>query len=549
MRPNLFGRKFFGIKTIGAGALVALLSAGRPALAQSHDESVPVNDDADDDAAFKKRVGELEQHLNSFLTVDEDKKIHVRKEFQEGLPMPAAQMERMLQLMVKVGDDGELHIRNPEQIKPFMPQIEGFFKNGGAEKLKELKDKSPEERKAAIEKMMREQGVNPGVKPKAESDDDDDDDDGPRRGPHRDRGGERGPRGDRGGEHRAPEPPRPPRAPEAPRAPRTERRDAPYGGSVEQRLERIEKRLDAIMEMLRDRQGPGAERRFLFRQTNPGERGERFEQTPWGWRAEPRQGGERGERGERRRGEERRGERRGGMDFERFFRDFQGGEMPRELRQRLERLRERLEEQFGRGGDRREDREDREDRDEREERRSFEREHGDERRERNERRERRHRSDDEDMSNDPIEGLRDVADGIKKIADTLTPQDRELILKTLGRLQKEIKPEDLRDQGKLMQKIQDAVAPEDMPRFMEIAGEILGSPEGRALQKRVDAMIRRGEDFMQSDRGQQLEKGFERMNGLFGRTKEGKGLEKLFPPRAEKKHAEPAPEQHKGKLY
>ena len=61
-------------------------------------------------------------------------------------------MERMLQLMVKVGDDGKLHIRNPEQIKPFMPQIEGFFKNGGVEKLKELQNKSAEERKAAIKK-------------------------------------------------------------------------------------------------------------------------------------------------------------------------------------------------------------------------------------------------------------------------------------------------------------------------------------------------------------------------------------------------------------
>src|SRR5581483_2570341 len=122
MRPRRFGRKFFGFGTIGVGALMALLSAGRPALAQSHDDhSAPVDNNDDDDAKFKEKVSELEKNLNELLTIDEDKKVHVRKEFQEGLPMPAAQMERMLQLMVRVGDDGKLHIRNPEQIKPFMP--------------------------------------------------------------------------------------------------------------------------------------------------------------------------------------------------------------------------------------------------------------------------------------------------------------------------------------------------------------------------------------------------------------------------------------------
>src|SRR6476659_7057823 len=126
MRPRRFGR-FFGF---GAGALIALLASGRPTLAQSHDEVIPVDND-DEDADFAKRVKELEKGLNEFLTVDEDKKVHVKKEFQEGLPMPADQMERMLQMMVKVGDDGKLKVRNPDQLKPFMPQIEGFLKNGG----------------------------------------------------------------------------------------------------------------------------------------------------------------------------------------------------------------------------------------------------------------------------------------------------------------------------------------------------------------------------------------------------------------------------------
>jgi hypothetical protein len=105
-----FGRKFFGINMIGAGALIALLSAGQPALANAHDgpmlgEPIPVRNEDEEDAKFAKRVAELEKSLNEFLTIDEDKKVHVKKEYQEGLPMPAQQVERMLQMMVRVSDD------------------------------------------------------------------------------------------------------------------------------------------------------------------------------------------------------------------------------------------------------------------------------------------------------------------------------------------------------------------------------------------------------------------------------------------------------------
>src|SRR5438270_5216641 len=124
MRPRRFGRKFFGLASIGTSALVALLSAGRPALAQSDDKPAPAKDDKADgekDEAFAKKVTEVEKGLNDFLLVDEDKKVHVRKEFAEGLPMPAPQLERMLQMLVKVGDDGKLRLRNPDQIRPFLP--------------------------------------------------------------------------------------------------------------------------------------------------------------------------------------------------------------------------------------------------------------------------------------------------------------------------------------------------------------------------------------------------------------------------------------------
>ena len=50
-----------------------------------------------------------------------------------------------------VGDDGKIKLRNPDQIRPFLPQIQGFLKGlGGTDKLKELSKKSPEERKAAM---------------------------------------------------------------------------------------------------------------------------------------------------------------------------------------------------------------------------------------------------------------------------------------------------------------------------------------------------------------------------------------------------------------
>ena len=99
MRPRRFGRKFFGLASIGTSALVALLSAGRPALAQSDDKPAPAKDDKADgekDEAFAKKVTEVEKGLNDFLLVDEDKKVHVRKEFAEGLRNLALKEKRRL---------------------------------------------------------------------------------------------------------------------------------------------------------------------------------------------------------------------------------------------------------------------------------------------------------------------------------------------------------------------------------------------------------------------------------------------------------------------
>ena len=86
-----------------------------------------------------------------------------------------------------------------------------------------------------------------------------------------------------------------------------------------------------------------------------------------------------------------------------------------------------------------------------------------------------------------------------------------------------------------MGKVQRAVAPEDLPRFMEVLGEFLGSPEGQAMQHRMDQMIRQFEGFMQSENGRNMEDRLGKLGQMFGGQGEGskklKGtVDKLFRP-------------------
>jgi hypothetical protein len=338
----------------------------------------------------------------------------------------------------------------------------------------DLAKKSPEERKAAIQKLM-EQGRQFGFTPPAPEPDDGKDkkkkDDGDKK------------REEKRTEER-----------------RTERRrdDGPRGGGpLEERMARLESKVDklaqALERLMGDRGGerPGSgERRFLFQFPRPGERGgERsgdWQREPWGMRGEPGQGRprteERGRREERGGREERNDERRGPrFDF------FRGGDQE-QLRERLDDIFRNLErhlrdmerdfrERFDRGGDRGRD-----------ERRA------------EPRRERRGRDRDEDEDDDDDRGgfnlrdaggsLRDVIQGLTKLASMLEPQDLEIFVRLVEGLVKNVGPEDLQDlnPGKLMLKVQESVDPQDMGRLMEIFGNFIATPEGRALAKRLEGL-------------------------------------------------------------
>src|SRR4051812_8544753 len=132
----------------------------------------------DDDANFDKLVAEVEKSLNELLLIDENKQLRVRKEMRDGLPMPAEQLEKMIGGFLHVNDKGKIEARDPEMIRPYLPMIKNFLGNGGTERLKkmreELKNKSPEERREAVEKLMQEgRGFMPGAPRAPENDDKD----------------------------------------------------------------------------------------------------------------------------------------------------------------------------------------------------------------------------------------------------------------------------------------------------------------------------------------------------------------------------------------
>lgn len=110
-------------------------------------------------------IEELEEQLNQLLVVDDAGRIVIREELRDSLPdgMPAERLQAMLSTFVQVGDEGRLEIRNPDQIRPYLPMIRRFLSQGGLERMQRLRDMEPEERSDALRRMMGPR--NPGAEP------------------------------------------------------------------------------------------------------------------------------------------------------------------------------------------------------------------------------------------------------------------------------------------------------------------------------------------------------------------------------------------------
>lgn len=479
----------------GAGAAAALVAAfafgGRQARAASLERPVGsyLIDDDGDDEDIGPVIKEVEKGLNELFLVDESKQLRVRKDFREGLPLPAEQLERMISGFAGVGDDGKIHIKDPDQVRPYLPMMKNFLKRGGVDQLKKMKEdlakKSPEERKAAIQKLM-EQGRQFGMVPQPEPEDDGKD---KKKEKRKDDGDEKRREEKRTEERRIIE-----------KKLAGERDGREPRGLLEERIAKLEARVEKLTSLLERmmnerggapaRPGERGERRFSFVFPPGGERGgerdDGWRREPWGMRGEPGRARPRTEeRGARGRREAPRDDRREGREGDRRgprFDFFRGGD-PEQMRQRLEEGFRALERHF---------------RDmERDMRERFDRDGGrrDERRSerRDDRRRGRDRDEDEDDDDDDDRGgfslrgddLRDVIGGLRQFAKILEPRDVELLLRVVEKVSRDFDPRDLQDQGKLLSKIQESVEPEDMGRLMEIVSEFMATPEGRALAHRL----------------------------------------------------------------
>lgn len=205
----------------------------------------------DDDSTDAQVIRDLEARLNEVLIVEESGRIVLREEFRDALPVPAGQVQMFLGSLVELGPDGKIRIKNPEIVRPYLPQIQRFLSPEAMEKLRELQKLPPEQRREAMQRLMN-RGAQPAPQAKPEprpaprGDDegwdegDDDEEEAPRHArPHAD-----------GRRHTAP----PARDGSAPR------------GSADDRLARLEHRLERLERALREGQGhhpdqPRAERR------------------------------------------------------------------------------------------------------------------------------------------------------------------------------------------------------------------------------------------------------------------------------------------------
>lgn len=114
----------------------------------------PVVQIDDDDSTDMQVIRELEARLNEVLIVEESGRIVLREEFKEGLPIPADRVQMMLGSFVELGPDGKIKIRNPEQVKPYLPMIQRFLSPESMEQLRELQKLPPEQRREAMQRMF-----------------------------------------------------------------------------------------------------------------------------------------------------------------------------------------------------------------------------------------------------------------------------------------------------------------------------------------------------------------------------------------------------------
>ncbi|MBX3467956.1 MAG: hypothetical protein KF878_13875 [Planctomycetes bacterium] len=198
-------------------------------------------------------IRELEERLNEVLIVEESGRIVLREEFKSGLPFPPDRVQMMLGSFVELGPDGKIKVRNPDTVKPYLPMIKRFLDPQGMERLRELQKLPPDEQRDAMRRLMGEGQPQPEARPEPR----------PQARPQ------------------PPEPPRPQVRPEArpqpePRAQEGHARpergprhaEAPRDRELEERMARLEHRLERLERALREGEGRHAQqpqqRRGLF---------------------------------------------------------------------------------------------------------------------------------------------------------------------------------------------------------------------------------------------------------------------------------------------
>lgn len=142
-------------------------------LGRAADPVIQIDDE--DDSTDAAVIRELEARLNEVLIVEESGRIVLREEFKEGLPFPADRVQMMLASFVELGPDGKIKLRNPAQVKPYLPMIQRFLSPESMEQLRELQKLPPEQRREAMQRMFGrggqaepERAPTPGPTPKPE---------------------------------------------------------------------------------------------------------------------------------------------------------------------------------------------------------------------------------------------------------------------------------------------------------------------------------------------------------------------------------------------
>lgn len=112
-----------------------------------------------DDVA--KQLEELERRLGEVLVVDENGRIVLRDEFAESLPFPKDRVQAMLAQFVELDGKGKIRLKDPEQVRPYLPMIQRFLSDDAMARVRELQKLPPEQRREALQRMMQEQGQGP----------------------------------------------------------------------------------------------------------------------------------------------------------------------------------------------------------------------------------------------------------------------------------------------------------------------------------------------------------------------------------------------------